>query len=72
MERKGPRPVALEAETDLKALLTQGLEENDVPREWSLWKQTDPVALSEDAKVVPGSGEFPAAVAGRVFLLSSE
>ena len=35
---------------DFKALLTEGLEENQLPRKWSLWKQTDPVALL-DGKV---------------------
>ena len=73
-ERNPLRPlgIALEGEGDFKGLLTQGLEENEVPREWSLWKQTDPVSLVEDGKVVPGTAEFGASYSGRVFVFSSE
>ena len=68
------RPLAtiLDAESEFKALLTQSVEDNEVPRIWSLWKQTDPVPLLESGKVIPGSPEFGTKYAGRVFVHTSE
>ena len=66
-----PLPILLEGEGDIKSLLTQGLEENEVPRKWSIWQQTDPVALYK-GKVDVGVGEFPASYAHHVFLFSGE
>lgn len=44
------RPLALQIEggSDFKSLLTEGVnqEEGELPRKWSLWRQTDPVALA--------------------------
>ena len=42
-----------------------------LPRQWSLWRTTDPVALSK-GKVQPGSPEFAAHYANNVFVFSSE
>lgn len=72
-ENKLLRPLAipLEAEGDNKAYLTSGKEEGELPRRWSLWKQTDPVALSK-GKVVEGQTEFAASYNDRVFLFESE
>lgn len=41
------RPVAtvIEGGNDFKSLLTEGVEENQIPRKWSLFKQIDPVEL---------------------------
>ena len=41
-----PLAILIEGGGDFKSLLTEGLEENQLPRKWSLWKQTDPVALA--------------------------
>ena len=67
------RPVAIKIEGagDFKALLTEGLEENYLPRKWSLWRKTDPVALSQ-GKVIEGLAEFAAHYHGNVFVFSTE
>jgi hypothetical protein len=67
------RPIAipLEGESDNKSYLTSGKEEGELPRRWSLWKQTDPVALFK-GKVVEGSTEFAASFNDRVFLFETE
>jgi hypothetical protein len=45
------RPIAKQIEDggDFKSLLTEGIEmeEGNLARQWSLWRQTDPVALSK-------------------------
>lgn len=71
------RPVAkqLEGGSDFKSLLTDPLfeeqPEGTLPRQWGLWKQTDPVALYKQ-KVVPGLPEFAVAYAGTMFVFSTE
>ena len=67
------RPIALpiEGAGDFKSLLTEGLEENQLPRKWSLWKQFDPVALSQ-GKVVLGVADLACHYNGNVFVLSSD
>lgn len=67
------RPIAipLEAEGDNKSYLTSGKEEGELPRRWSIWKQTDPVSLSQ-GKVVEGQTDFAASFNDRVFLFESE
>lgn len=55
----------------MKDLLTQGLEENDVPRRWSCFQQVDIVRLQQE-RLVQGKAEFACAYGGRVFLFSSE
>ena len=40
-----PLAISLESEGDFKALLTQGLEENAIPRRFSPWRRVDPVPL---------------------------
>jgi YHS domain-containing protein len=67
------RPLALQIEGagDFKSLLTEGLEENYLPRKWSLWKQIDPVALF-NGKVVQGSPEFACHYNGNVFVFGTE
>ncbi len=56
-----------------KDLLTQdvNVEEGQLPRQWSLWRTTDPVALQR-GKVQPGLPEFAAHYANNVFVFSSE
>lgn len=55
-----------------KDILTAGIEvEGQLPRRWSLWKNTDPVAL-RNGKVEEGSSEFAATFANTVFLFESE
>ena len=66
------RPLAIQIESgDFKSLLTEGLEENQLPRKWSLWKQIDPVALSQ-GKVIQGLPEYGAHYNGNVFVFSTE
>ena len=67
------RPLAIQIEGagDFKSLLTEGLEENQLPRKWSLWKQIDPVALAQ-GKVVQGLPENAAHYNGNVFVFSTE
>lgn len=66
-----PLGIPLEAEGDNKAYLTSGKEEGELPRRWSLWKQTDPVAL-KNGRISPGQTEFAASYNDRVFLFESE
>ena len=63
-----PRPIAKMMEPgDLM------VREGFVPqRRWSLWKQTDPVALIENFKIIGGNPEFPCEFFGRVFLFANE
>jgi adenylate/nucleoside-diphosphate kinase len=72
-EKKLLRPIAvpLESESDNKSYLTAGKEEGELPRRWSLWKQTDPVALF-NGRVVEGQTEFAASFNDRVFLFENE
>lgn len=69
---------------DYKGLLTDGMEpvnigkdEDDdrtftpLAREWSLWKQIDPVALA-NGSVDKGSAEFSAEYANNVFVFKDE
>jgi len=75
------RPTArrLEDGTDFKSLLTDPLLEpgqEEVPegtleRTWSLWKQTDPVALF-NGKVAPGVPENAVAYANNMFVFAEE
>jgi YHS domain-containing protein/transcriptional regulator with XRE-family HTH domain len=67
------RPLALQIEGagDFKSLLTEGVEENHLPRKWSLWKQIDPVALF-NGKVIQGTAEFACHFHGNVFVFASE
>ena len=66
-----PLAVPLEAEGDAKSYLTSGKEEGELPRRWSLWKQTDPVALF-NGKVVEGVPDFAASFNDKVFLFETE
>jgi hypothetical protein len=66
-----PIAIALDGESDNKSYLTQNKEDGELPRRWSLWKQTDPVALHA-GKVVDGQTEFAASFNDRVFLFESE
>ena len=72
------RPTALKLDGgagDFKALLTEPLFEDQpegtLPRTWSLWQQTDPVALL-DGKVIPGAPENAVAYANNMFAFASE
>ena len=67
-------PVAevLEDGGEGKDILTAGIEtEGVLPRRWSLWKNTDPVALV-NGKVEEGTSEFAATFANNVFLFENE
>lgn len=67
-------PVAevLEDGGEGKDILTAGIEtEGVLPRRWSLWKNTDPVALL-NGKVEEGTSEFAATYANNVFLFENE
>ena len=66
-----PLAIPLEAEGDNKGYLTGGKEEGELPRRWSIWKQTDPVALY-NGRVVEGQTEFAASFNDRVFLFETE
>jgi YHS domain-containing protein len=66
-----PLGIPLEGEGDNKGYLTQGKEEGELPRRWSLWNQTDPVSLHK-GRVVEGQTEFAASYNDRVFLFESE
>ncbi len=61
----------IEGAGDFKSLLTEGVEENHLPRKWSLWKQIDPVALL-NGKVIQGSSEFACHYNGNVFTFANE
>ena len=72
------RPIAkrLEGCGDFKACLTDAFEDAPegvefLPRQWSLWRQTDPVALFNQ-KVVPGLPEFAVAYADNMFVFATE
>jgi len=67
------RPLALQIEGagDFKSLLTEGLEENHLPRKWSLWRTYDPVALF-NGKVIQGAAEFACHYNGNVFVFATE
>jgi len=64
-------PKVLEA-GDFKDLLTQGRTGIEPGRRWSLWKQTDPVALMDDYLILNGNTEFAIDYCGRVFIFASE
>lgn len=59
--------------SSFKDLLTQDVnsEEGQLPRQWSLWRTIDPVALFK-GKVMPGLPEFAAHYANNVFVFNSE
>jgi len=61
----------LEPASDSKELLTSELDEGKEPRQWSLWKQVDPVALAL-GKVAIGKPDLAAEFAGKVFVFDSE
>ena len=71
------RPVAhiIEDAGSFKELLTAGIDDEDgkftLPRQWSLWKTTDPVALSK-GHVEQGLPEFAAHYANNVFVFQNE
>jgi YHS domain-containing protein len=66
-----PLAVQIEGAGDFKSLLTEGLEENSLPRKWSLWKTYDPVALL-NGKVIQGAAEFACHYNGNVFVFATE
>jgi adenylate/nucleoside-diphosphate kinase len=66
-----PMVKKLEPASDSKELLTSELEEGKEPRQWSLWKQIDPVALAM-GKVVIGKPDLGTEFAGKVFVFDSE
>ena len=51
--------------------MSEGIEEGALPRKWSLWKQTDPVALC-NGKVIQGAPENACHYNGNVFVFASE
>jgi YHS domain-containing protein len=67
------RPIAkqIEGAGDFKSLLTEGIEENELPRKYSLWKQVDPVALYNN-KVIPGVPDNAASYANHAFVFATE
>lgn len=67
------RPIATQIEngSDFKSLLSEGLEENQIPRKWSYWKLIDPVALL-DGKLIQGQAEWAASYYNNVFVFSTE
>jgi hypothetical protein len=71
------RPIAkqLEGGSDFKGLLTDPLFEEQpegvLARQWSLWKQTDPVALL-NKKVVQGTPENAVAYGDNMFVFENE
>lgn len=70
-----PVPIQPEAEAgDFKALLTDPMGENvpeGLPRTYSLWAQTDPVALHA-GKVLPGAAGQAVCYANNMFAFASE
>lgn len=68
-------PVAkiIEGGGDFAGLLSADInvDEGQLPRQYSLWRTTDPVALAE-GKVVPGNPEFSASYANNVFCFETE
>jgi YHS domain-containing protein len=69
------RPIAKQIEDggDFKGLLTDGIEmeEGNLARQWSLWRQTDPVALFKGV-VLKGDPSFAADYANNVFVFANE
>lgn len=75
-EQLRPLAIALEGEGDNKSYLMQGKDEIEdvgkpLARRWSLWQQTDPVALYE-GQVRAGETEFAASYNDQVFLFQTE
>ena len=68
-----PLPIQIEgaSEDAYLQLLTEGVEEKNLPRKWSVWKQYDPVALF-NGKLVKGKADFACHYSGNVFVFSSE
>lgn len=70
-----PVPQQLEGGGDFKAILTDPLVEDQpegvLPRQYSLWQQTDPVALY-NKKVVQGNPENAVAYANNMFVFENE
>ena len=68
-----PLPIQIEgaSEDAYLQLLTEGLEEKNLPRKWSVWKQYDPVALI-NGKLIKGKADFACHYSGNVFVFSSE
>lgn len=68
-----PLPVQIEggSEENYLQLLTEGLEEKNLPRKWSLWKQYDPVALL-NGKLIKGKADFACHYCGNVFVFGNE
>lgn len=68
-------PVAkiIEGGGDPAGLLSQdvNVDEGQLPRQYSLWRTTDPVSLTR-GRVAPGQGEFAAFYANNVFLFENE
>jgi len=68
-------PVAkiIEGGGDFAGLLSTdvNIDEGQLPRQYSLWRTTDPVALSQ-GKVVPGNPELSAHYANNVFVFENE
>jgi YHS domain-containing protein len=69
------RPIATQIEGggDYKGCLTEGIETDTgaLARQWSLWRQTDPVALSKGV-VLKGQAEFAVDYANNVFCFANE
>ena len=75
-DETGPnRPIGKQIEDagDYKSLLTEGIEmeEGNLARQWSLWRQTDPVALF-NGQVLKGVPEFAVEYANNVFVFVDE
>jgi len=68
-----PVAIVIEGGSDFKGLLTEGIDPEDgtLPRQWSLWKTVDPVALKE-GQVVFGVPEFACHYANNVFVFLTE
>lgn len=68
-------PVAklIEGGGDFAGLLSAdvNVDEGQLPRQYSLWRTTDPVALL-NGRVVPGVGDFAAHYANNVFVFENE
>jgi hypothetical protein len=68
-------PVAkiIEGGGDFAGLLSTdvNIDEGQLPRQYSLWRTTDPVALAQ-GKVVPGNPEYAAHFANNVFCFETE
>jgi YHS domain-containing protein len=68
-----PEAKIIEGGSDMKGLLSEGIEPEDgtLPRQWSLWRTTDPVSL-KTGQVIPGAAEFACHYANNVFVFQSE